>query len=266
MVSRLHLLLLLLVAVPVARPDVRSDQEKRLKEVFAGKILTIRDFYVDNELVYSPAAKVIVGGRSGDWTLAHLNVEKIRLHPDRLTFEGHRVRVLYDKDADDVFRDQQSGKIKIEIQLDPSHSTDADLMDLLSHVFLTKSDKLEQLVPEAWKPIIHRQELWDIPNGSMAGATGRIGGAIKAPRVRTKIDPAYPPYAREQRVQGSVVLWMVVDTDGRVKHVRVAKSVCCGLDEQAVAAIRQWKFDPATNKDGKPVAVQLNVEINFRLF
>src|SRR5205823_4932973 len=88
MLSRLHLLLLLLVAVPAARSDVRSDQEKRLKEVFAGKILTIRDFYVDDELVYSPAAKVVVGGTSGDWTLAHLNVEKIRLHPDRLTFEG----------------------------------------------------------------------------------------------------------------------------------------------------------------------------------
>src|SRR5438067_11946591 len=263
---RFHFLFVLLVAAPWLCADTRGDQEKRLKDTFAGKILTIRNFYVDDKLVYSPAAKVIVGGKSGDWTLAHLNVEKIRLHPERLTFEGHRVRVFYDKDADDVFRNQQSDKMKIEIQLDPSHSTDADLMDLLSHVFLTKNDKLEQLVPEAWKPIIHRQELWDIPNGSMAGATGRIGGAVKAPRVRTKIDPAYPPYAREQRVQGSVVLWMVVDTDGRVKHVRVAKSLCCGLDEQAVAAIRQWKFDPATNKDGKPVDVQLNVEVNFRLF
>src|SRR5438552_2052377 len=260
---RFHLLLVLLVAAPWLRADARSDQEKRLKDTFAGKILTIRNFYVDDKLVYSPAAKVIVGGTPGDWTLANLEVEKIHLRSDQLTLEGHRVRVVYDKDSDDLFRNSQSGKVKVEIQLDAGHATDADLIDLLGEVFLTKKDKLEDLVPDSWKPIIHRDEAWSSPSNPEAPA--RVIGAVKPPRLRKHTDPIYPEYARQSRVQGSVVLWAVVDIDGRAKHVRVARSLCCGLDERAVSAVRQWKFDPAT-RDGQPLPVQLNIEINFRLY
>jgi TonB family protein len=47
--------------------------------------------------------------------------------------------------------------------------------------------------------------------------------------------------------------------------MRVQRGLGMGLDQKAVEAVKQWKFDPAT-KDGKPVAVQINVEVNFRLY
>ena len=58
---------------------------------------------------------------------------------------------------------------------------------------------------------------------------------------------------------------MVVDQNGRPRLVKIARSLGMGLDEKAIAAVRSWKFEPAM-KDGRPVAVQVNVEVNFRLY
>jgi TonB family protein len=62
-----------------------------------------------------------------------------------------------------------------------------------------------------------------------------------------------------------VVLWLIVGPDGRPRDLRVSRSLGMGLDERALQAVRQWKFEPAL-KDGHPVAVQMNVEVSFRLY
>jgi len=61
------------------------------------------------------------------------------------------------------------------------------------------------------------------------------------------------------------VLWLVVDSNGRPRDIRVVRSLGLGLDEKAIEAVRTWKFEPA-RKAGLPVAVQVNVEVTFRLF
>jgi TonB family protein len=65
--------------------------------------------------------------------------------------------------------------------------------------------------------------------------------------------------------QGTVVLWVIVGTDGRTHEIRVQRSLGMGLDEKAIDAVRVWRFEPA-RKNGQPVAVQVNVEVNFRLY
>ena len=62
-----------------------------------------------------------------------------------------------------------------------------------------------------------------------------------------------------------MVLWLVVDPNGHPQNIMVARSLGLGLDQKAMDAVRQWKFEPAM-KDGRPVAVQINVEVNFRLY
>ena len=56
-----------------------------------------------------------------------------------------------------------------------------------------------------------------------------------------------------------------VDAGGRPQQVQISRSLGMGLDEKAIAAVRSWRFTPAM-KDGRPVAVQINVEVNFRLY
>ena len=61
-----------------------------------------------------------------------------------------------------------------------------------------------------------------------------------------------------------MLLKVVVDVDGRAKDIEVLNGLGLGLDEQAVMAIQRWKFKPG-EKDGVPVAVQAQIEINFKL-
>jgi TonB family protein len=58
---------------------------------------------------------------------------------------------------------------------------------------------------------------------------------------------------------------MIVTAKGKVRDLKVIRSLDPGLDKQAVAAVSTWRFEPAT-KDGKPVAVHLPVEVTFRLY
>jgi TonB family protein len=107
------------------------------------------------------------------------------------------------------------------------------------------------------------------PGATDASKTGsntvfRIGGSVTAPRLIYAPDPEYPEEARRMRYQGSCVLELIVDSDGKPRDVRVVKPLGMGLDEKAAEAVRAWRFDPA-RKDGNPVAVQMNVDVSFRL-
>jgi periplasmic protein TonB len=101
--------------------------------------------------------------------------------------------------------------------------------------------------------------------GGIGGGVYRIGGGVSAPRLIYGPDPEFSEEARKAKYQGTVVLWVIVGTDGRTHEIRVQRSLGMGLDEKAIEAVRVWKFEPA-RKNGQPVAVQVNVEVNFRLY
>lgn len=101
--------------------------------------------------------------------------------------------------------------------------------------------------------------------GGIGGGVFRVGGGVSAPRVLVNPSPDYSEEARKAKYQGTVVLWLIVDSNGKPRDVRVARSLGMGLDQKAIEAVRQWKFQPAM-KDGTPVAVQINVEVNFHLY
>jgi TonB family protein len=101
--------------------------------------------------------------------------------------------------------------------------------------------------------------------GGLGGGVFRVGGGVSAPRVLENPSPEYSEEARKAKYQGTVVLWLIVDSNGKPRDVKVARSLGMGLDQKAIEAVRLWKFQPA-RKDGSPVAVQINVEVNFHLY
>lgn len=101
--------------------------------------------------------------------------------------------------------------------------------------------------------------------GGIGGGVFKVGGGVSAPRILSDPEPEYSEEARKAKYQGVCVLWLVVGPDGRPRDIRVARSLGLGLDEKAIEAVKNWKFEPAL-KDGKPVAVQINVEVNFHLY
>jgi periplasmic protein TonB len=101
--------------------------------------------------------------------------------------------------------------------------------------------------------------------GGAGGGVFRVGGGVSAPRPVFTPDPEYSEEARKAKYQGTCVLWLIVGPDGKPRDIKVARTLGLGLDEKAIEAVKQWKFEPAM-KDGKPVAVQINVEVSFRLY
>jgi periplasmic protein TonB len=101
--------------------------------------------------------------------------------------------------------------------------------------------------------------------GNIGGGPKRIGGGVSAPVLIYSVEPEFSEEARKAKVAGNVLVNLWVDTNGLPSHVRVIRGVGMGLDEKAVEAVKQYKFKPAM-ENGKPVLVELNVEVNFQIF
>jgi TonB family protein len=96
------------------------------------------------------------------------------------------------------------------------------------------------------------------------GNVFQIGGGITPPVVVTQIQPEYSDDARKARIQGTVELVIVVQTDGSAKLERVVHSLGYGLDQRAIEAVTRWKFLPG-KKDGVPVPTRIGIAVNFSL-
>lgn len=91
-----------------------------------------------------------------------------------------------------------------------------------------------------------------------------VGGDVKPPRVVHRVMPEFTEKSREQHIEGSVVLVTVVTSKGEAHQIRVQKSLDKELDQKAIEALRQWQFQPG-EKDNKPVATRVSIEIRFNV-
>ncbi|HEY7387619.1 MAG TPA: TonB family protein [Bryobacteraceae bacterium] len=99
----------------------------------------------------------------------------------------------------------------------------------------------------------------------VAGVTPlRVGAGVMPPKLAYKVEPDYSEEARMARVEGTVIVKTTIGTDGTAQNMQVIKGLGLGLDEKALQAISQWKFNSGT-KDGQPVPVMATIEVNFRL-
>lgn len=92
----------------------------------------------------------------------------------------------------------------------------------------------------------------------------RVEGDVEKPVKVHAPAPTYTELARKEKTQGKVIVQTVIDENGDVTDVEVLQGLPNGLTEQAIAAIEEWKFEPAT-LHGEPVSVYYNVTVNFRL-
>ena len=104
--------------------------------------------------------------------------------------------------------------------------------------------------------------------GSRGGCCGDIyspGDGVSIPRAIYSPEPEFSEEARRSKYQGEVTLLATIGADGHTRDLRVVRSLGMGLDEKALEAVRTWRFEPG-KKDGRPVAVQMNIIVSFHLF
>ena len=102
------------------------------------------------------------------------------------------------------------------------------------------------------------------PDAESGGVTSlrKIGGGVSAPMVIYQVAPEYSPEAKKVKFTGIVLVNLIVDENGLPQNVHVLRGVGMGLDDSAMAAVKQYRFKPAM-EGGKPVPVELNIEVNF---
>jgi len=95
--------------------------------------------------------------------------------------------------------------------------------------------------------------------------TFRMGKGMTAPRVIYQTDPEFSEEARKAKYQGNCLLGLIVDANGHPTNIRVLNALGMGLDEKAIESVKNWKFEPG-KKDGRDVAVEIAVEVDFHLY
>ncbi len=139
---------------------------------------------------------------------------------------------------------------------------------------LTAEAELRQALADAAKPApislpppsggVIGGIIGSLPSSAPDGPVYRIGGGVTPPVLIQKIEPGYSEEARKAHISGTILLSVVISAEGVPRDIRVMRPLGHGLDEKAVIAASQWRFKPAM-KDGKAVAVQSSIQVNFRL-
>jgi periplasmic protein TonB len=101
--------------------------------------------------------------------------------------------------------------------------------------------------------------------GGCCGGTYTWGNGVSMPRAIYSPEPEFSDEARKSKYQGEVILTAVIGADGRPRNLAVVRSLGMGLDEKALETVHTWRFEPG-KMDGRPVAVRMNIIINFHLF
>jgi TonB family protein len=120
-------------------------------------------------------------------------------------------------------------------------------------------DVFELKLPPGSKPTTY-----DLPVPEWLGSLNMSRDAgISMPRIVSTRDPVYDEASRRAGIEGTVVLYVVVDVNGTPSEIDVYRHLTPGLDASAIEAIKQWRFTPAS-KNNQPIAVGPMIQISFK--
>jgi TonB family protein len=263
--------------------------ETELNHQFESKSLTLRIPYRANQLVFSAEGHCVSSAEPGTWAGdGTFLVSKIRVQTHGLEFKGRLLAMYYDESGSRQFA-VRPGDMHVTLGIDGPVESSA-IPVAMAKVFLTDKDPVPYLPPPTFdhlsggyekKPgadVMFRlkgtsewREQKEIQEPIEVGELGTgekiyfVTGQIAAPKALSMKDPEYPEQERAAKHTGKVVLWVVVDSAGRVASMRVEKATSATFGALTAAAVAEWRFRPATLQD-KAVPVVIRIETNFNQF
>ncbi|HEX7961026.1 MAG TPA: energy transducer TonB [Terriglobales bacterium] len=272
--------------------DQSSDLAQRLQDRLKGKVLLLRGFYQNGNLNYTADGEVMGNPVPGAWTLAKIQIQEITVSSDAFELLGPRVAVAMDYKKGEFVNVLPAHKNSIKITVHaPAATTDAQKLEaLIQKIFIEGTRLPASLVPAYWQDFFtgritrmkgkdgrfifqaSNSDLETKTNDSAALTLSTASGVLatpmpkntKPPRIVSQVDPDYSEVARASSISGTVLVRIQVDSAGEPRNPQIIAPIGFGLDDKAIEAIQQWRFAPA-KRNGEPVPVLVNIEMNFRL-
>ncbi|MGA1984094.1 MAG: energy transducer TonB [Acidobacteriaceae bacterium] len=263
---------LLVIAAPSCLIAQKTEADLRARLV--NQPLYLRGHWSGDTLAFDDAGQLQGTSAPVAFTLAGVDVESVKLTAKELVLSGQRVGLEFEKDVPkrvglmvrEGLGEPFPEKMTIRIQA----PADGDFTAALDAIFADNLAELVPLLPSYWRQFADGHLLPGADASAVARAfhpekLARIGGGVTQPRLLTHVDPQFGEAARAMKYNGVVLVNFVLDDQGKPTRFQILHPVGLGLDEEAVAAVSQYTFQPAM-ENGVPVAVELNVEVNFRIF
>ena len=266
------------------------DLEKQLNWKYADKVLTLRQFYEGNHLKFLSDGRLHGDAPMGPWTLdGQIEVKEVHIQGKHLEITGRRIEIVFDqknlanhspKPVDLLSTlDNYSGKerevlekyllqreVAVDIELPSGKATEEELTAAIHAVFVLPGESMMDTTPVFWRAYFADLEGKSYDSPSSVGNVYRAEPHIvSAPRAVDSPAPDYSDEGRRAKLEGSMVVWLVVDPTGTARDLQIQRPLGLGLDEKAVERISTWQFEPG-KKDGQPVPVKINVDVSFRLY
>src|SRR3954467_370784 len=276
--------------VVVLRLHAAGAPAQELNHELQHKILLLRNFYRGDKLHYSSTGEALGNPSAGNWTVdGAVVISKISISHTLLQIRATRCFLSLGADGYELLPSER--ELIVEIDFGTQAITVDSVHELMHHMFLNLQDRAADFVPAYWKPCFGAQPttartcrlsprvaalfkfapplqtatLADSTKTSANPPAVEIGDGVIAPRAIYAPNPKYSELARRWRIQGIVVLALIVDKSGHPQDVKVISSLGYGLDEQALETVKTWKFEPG-RKGGGPVSVYSDIEVSFRLY
>lgn len=260
-------------------PSDLEAYERGLEQDYLNKILTLRHFDRRGKIEVDADGEIKGTIKPGPWTThGKIEIVDVTVKRDRVDFQGRRLWVRWDEEKKEFQYLGTKHRVRVRFRLPRQGLDGAWLEEAFLKVFLGNEEDLADVAPSWWQPFLagEIQEEEKEEKGQLAAeqigrgqlpSTGvyRIGGEVSPPVCRSCPDPSYSRAARAAKIEGTVILWGIVNKEGRVVNLRIARPFGVGLDDAAVQTVQRWKLEPA-RRDGEPVAVYMTIEVNFTLY
>jgi len=270
--SHIAAVCLLAIAVLSAAGQDRQQLERQLQSDYVGKIRLIHGFYEGGDLRFGSDGKLLKGGKPSSWTLAGVEISGLRLDPDRLDIKGKRVAYAYETDHRSFKHVYRVGNVKIALEM-PAMADEGSIRGTLERTLLKDNPVNTSELPDYWQAFLNDlngdSEKARVSSSTLNPDNGervfKPRDTTTPPRPIFTPDPKYTEPAQQARFQGVVILSTVIEKTGNTGAVRIMRPLGFGLDEQAIETVKTWRFQPA-ERNGEPVATQMNIQIAFRLY
>jgi TonB family protein len=262
-------LLLLAPLAPAHAQSTHQAIEARLK----GRPLYLRGQWVSNSLQFDIAGVTSSPAISAPFTLCGVDVTRVKLKSDRLEIDGNRVGLEFDQ----YTPKRVSLQTPIHIEIVGHRDTDYGLA--LDKIFADGVPALVHDMPFYWQKYAEahllESELTSAatqhPNGESAPEDYALRpvkvspAANRPPQLLDNPEPEFTTAAKILQYRGTSLVHIVVKADGMVGDPYIVRPAGLGLDEEALRAVAHYRFKPATREDGTPLAIDIEVEINFQV-